>query len=87
MRGSETRPDQAKIIHVLHKRLAIAPDAGQGLSLAFTDMAMDANGIFARQIAATAQEGIRTMMRDGGRDRSAVTALARRPSKLPMFSA
>ena len=71
MRRRKIRPNQAKIIHVLDQGFAIAPDARECLNLAFTDMAMNANIMFACQIAATAQEGIGTMMRDGWGNRCA----------------
>lgn len=77
MRRREIRADQVKIIHMLHQRLAIAPNAHKGLHLAFANMAMDTNTMFARQITAAAHEGIGTMMRDVGCNRRADILLRR----------
>ena len=57
------RPDQPKIIHILNKGFAMAPDARECLNLAFTDRAMDANMMFARQIATAASAAARSRSR------------------------
>jgi len=48
---------------MLNKGFAMAPDTRECLNLAFTDRAMDANMMFARQIATAASAAARSRSR------------------------
>jgi hypothetical protein len=66
VRHREAFVDEAQLVHMGGERRAVALVAGHDLDLGFSHMAVDADIVFAREVAAGDQEIVAAVMRDGG---------------------
>ena len=69
VRGDEIGPEQAQVLQVRGRRLAVFLQADDHLRLGFLHVRVQADAEFARQLGAAAHEFVAAMVRDGRRDR------------------